>query len=383
MELSGLDSVNFPKLAYLNLDHNLMTDLNGLANANLSNLTILDLNNNEIRDISPIVNLTSLTGLDLSYNQLIDLKGLTNANFPNLTALYLSYNQLTDLNGLTDANLPKLTILDLNNNGVQNILPLVESTGFKSVSQIHLHKNPLGRIDILIHVPALKARGVTVQFDYPVDWNMVSTLVGDIDGNNSVNILDLVIVAMQFGKTGSDLLGDVNGDSLVNVFDLVIVAGNFDERAVMVAPAVLANKLIFTTQQKRSIQSAVVKLEEMLVWSEAEGLAFNLLKAILAERLPIETKLLPNYPNPFNPETWIPFELNQDSKVSVAIYNVAGTLVRNINVGYLQAGIYVSQSRAIYWDGRTDNGERVANGTYFCTLRTDASTLTRKMIILK
>ena len=125
------------------------------------------------------------------------------------------------------------------------------------------------------------------------------------------------------------------------------------------------------------------KLEEMLVWSEAEGLAFNLLKVILAERLPIETKLLPNYPNPFNPETWIPFELNQDSKVSVAIYNVAGTLVRNINVGYLQAGIYVSQSKAIYWDGRTDKGERVANGTHFCTLRTDASTLTRKMIILK
>ncbi len=284
---------------------------------------------------------------------------------------------------MTDANLPNLTILDLNNNDVQNILPLAESTGFKLVSQIHLHKNPLGRIDILIHIPALKARGVTVQFDYPVDWNMVSTLAGDIDGNNSVNILDLVIVAMQFGKTGSNLLGDVNGDSLVNVFDLVVVAGNFDERAVMVAPAVLANKLVFTTQQKRSIQSAVVKLEEILVWSEAEGLAFNLLKAILTERLPIETKLLPNYPNPFNPETWIPFELNQDSKISVAIYNVAGTLVRNINVGYLQAGIYVSQPRAIYWDGMTDNGERVANGTYFYTLRTDASTLTRKMIILK
>ncbi len=125
---------------------------------------------------------------------------------------------------MTDSNLPKLTILDLNNNDVRNILPLVESTRFKSVSQIHLHKNPLGRIDILIHVPALKARGVTVQFDYPVDWNMISTLVGDIDGNNSVNILDLVIVAMQFGKTGSNLLGDVNGDSFVNILDLVQIS---------------------------------------------------------------------------------------------------------------------------------------------------------------
>ena len=180
---------------------------------------------------------------------------------------------MTDLNGLTDANLPNLTILDLNNNDVQNILPLVESTGFKSVSQIHLHKNPLGRIDILIHIPALKARGVTVQFDYPVDWNMVSTLAGDIDGNNSVNILDLVIVAMQFGKTGSNLLGDVNGDSLVNVFDLVVVAGNFDERAVMVAPAVLANKLVYySAETKYSISCSKIGRNTSVVGGRRTGI---------------------------------------------------------------------------------------------------------------
>ncbi|HIO06294.1 TPA: hypothetical protein EYN09_05110, partial [Candidatus Poribacteria bacterium] len=64
----------------------------------------------------------------------------------------------------------------------------------------------------------------------------------------------------------------------------------------------------------------------------------NLLIAILPEKLPEQTQLLPNYPNPFNPETWIPFELSQDSKVSVTIYDLAGTPVRNISVGYLQAG---------------------------------------------
>ena len=121
----------------------------------------------------------------------------------------------------------------------------------------------------------------------------------------------------------------------------------------------------------------------MPVRSESEELVLSLLQAILPERLPEQTQLLPNYPNPFNPETWIPFELSQDSEVSVTIYNVAGTPVRSISVGYLQAGSYVRQSRAVYWDGKTDTGERVASGTYFYTLRTEGYTSTQKMIILK
>ena len=69
--------------------------------------------------------------------------------------------------------------------------------------------------------------------------------------------------------------------------------------------------------------------------------------------------------------------------MTVTIYNVAGTPVRSISVGYLQAGSYVSQSRAVYWDGKADTGERVASGTYFYTLRTEVYTSTQKMIILK
>ena len=121
----------------------------------------------------------------------------------------------------------------------------------------------------------------------------------------------------------------------------------------------------------------------MPVRSEAEELVFNLLQAILPERLPEYTQLLPNYPNPFNPETWVPFELGQDSKVSVTIYNVAGIPVRSLSMGYLEAGRYVSQSKAIYWDGKTDAGERVASGTYFYTLTTQDYTFTQKMIVLK
>ena len=107
------------------------------------------------------------------------------------------------------------------------------------------------------------------------------------------------------------------------------------------------------------------------------------LTLIWRESLPEATALLQNYPNPFNPETWIPFELSRDSAVTVTIYNVAGTPVRNVSIGYLQAGSYVSQSKAIYWDGKTDTGERVASGTYFYTLKTAGYVSTQKMIILK
>ena len=207
-------------------------------------------------------------------------------------------------------------------------------------------------------------------------------LAGDVNSDNSVNIFDLVMVAGQFGKSGAGLSGDVNGDSSVNIFDLVMVAGNFG-KSVAAAPTVLARELTFTTQQKLSVQSAIVELKDMPMRSEAEELVLSLLIAILPERLPEQTQLLPNYPNPFNPETWIPFELNQDSDVSLAIYDMAGRLVRRLDIGFQKAGTYLQRDRAIYWDGRTQSGEQVASGTYFYTLKTEGYVSTQKMIILK
>ena len=99
--------------------------------------------------------------------------------------------------------------------------------------------------------------------------------------------------------------------------------------------------------------------------------------------LPTQTQLLQNYPNPFNPETWIPFDLAEDTEVAVTIYDVAGQQVRKMDLGHQLAGNYVESNRAIYWDGKADTGEKVASGTYFYTLKTDRSVFTQKMIILK
>jgi len=95
------------------------------------------------------------------------------------------------------------------------------------------------------------------------------------------------------------------------------------------------------------------------------------------------TALLPNYPNPFNPETWIPFSLSQASETTLRIYDIDGQVIRTLELGAREAGSYASRERAAYWDGRNDLGEKVASGVYFYELSADAYREIRKMVILK
>ena len=99
--------------------------------------------------------------------------------------------------------------------------------------------------------------------------------------------------------------------------------------------------------------------------------------------LPDDTQLLPNYPNPFNPETWIPYQLATGSDVQITIHDTRGVLVRKLALGHQSAGYYTGRSRAAYWDGQNSLGENVASGVYFYRLQTDESSLMRKMVILK
>ena len=102
-----------------------------------------------------------------------------------------------------------------------------------------------------------------------------------------------------------------------------------------------------------------------------------------AWHMPEATFLLPNYPNPFNPETWIPYQLATPADVSISIYTAGGQLVRKLELGHQAVGIYESRSRAAYWDGKNTSGEPVASGVYFYTLTAGDFTATRKMLIRK
>ena len=111
--------------------------------------------------------------------------------------------------------------------------------------------------------------------------------------------------------------------------------------------------------------------------------AIALLESVLAEMRPEKTVLLANYPNPFNPETWIPYHLAKDAFVVLTIYDGSGRVVRTLEVGHQTAAVYESRSKAVYWDGRNGLGEQVASGLYFYALTAGDYSATRKMLILK
>ena len=100
-------------------------------------------------------------------------------------------------------------------------------------------------------------------------------------------------------------------------------------------------------------------------------------------QIPETTSLLPNYPNPFNPETWLPYQLSEPADVTLTIYDIQGRVVRDLDLGHQRAGMYHSRSRAAYWDGNNAVGEPVASGLYFYTLKAGEFTATRKMLIRK
>ncbi len=105
--------------------------------------------------------------------------------------------------------------------------------------------------------------------------------------------------------------------------------------------------------------------------------------AQVSQQSPAKTDLLPNYPNPFNPETWIPYQLSKSAEVTLAIYNVKGEMVRQLELGHKAAGNYLSRSQAIYWDGKNQSGEKVATGVYFYRFTAGDFSATRKMLIIK
>jgi len=98
---------------------------------------------------------------------------------------------------------------------------------------------------------------------------------------------------------------------------------------------------------------------------------------------PQQSALLQNFPNPFNPNTWIPFQLKEASEVTIRIYNSAGELVRQFELGHKPAGLYVSQDRAVYWDGKDRFGMNVASGIYFYNIQAGNFSAIKKLIVLK
>ena len=209
---------------------------------------------------------------------------------------------------------------------------------------------------------------------------IVVPILGDVNRDGVVNILDLVQVASKFGQSVSGDPADVNEDGLVNIVDLVKVAGALGGGAA--APSALYSDLE-ATPTRADVQNWLSQAQQLNLTDPTSQRGILFLEQLLEALTPKKTALLPNYPNPFNPETWIPYQLAKPADVTVTIYAVDGTAVRTLALGHQPIGIYQDKSCAAYWDGKNALGEAVASGVYFYTLTAGDFSTTRKLLIRK
>ena len=400
-------------------------NLTGLKGA--VNLTGLDLLGNNISDISPVAGLTYLRWLDLSSNNISDISSLVaNTGLGDGDTVYVQGNPLSHLSIHTHIPIlqsrgvrvyfdnqahPALLKISGDNQRSASFAPLshpfvVEAqdesgsvlegipvtftvtVGGGTLSVTSTTTDPNGRAQSTLTLgPNLGTNTLEVSatgIEGPVTFHVISDtesppIAADVNNDRSVNIWDLVLVASAFGNAGINLAADVSGDGVVNILDLVLVAGMFGDGAA--APS--AHPQVPDTLTATEIQQWVADARSLEVKEVIMKRGVAMLEQLLVSLTPGETKLLANYPNPFNPETWIPFRLAEDAFVTLTVYDGSGQVIRKLDVGYRSAATYESQSKAVYWDGKNGLGERVASGVYFYTLTTGDYSATRKMVILK
>ena len=203
-------------------------------------------------------------------------------------------------------------------------------------------------------------------------------ILGDINRDGIVNIRDLVLTSYRFGWRGEHR-ADVNGDGIVDIADLVLVANAIGANAA--APPL--NPQVLEMISAGDVKGWLTQARQLNLTDATSQRGILFLEQLLVALTPKKTVLLPNFPNPFNPETWIPYHLSKDADVTLHIYAVDGTLVRTLTLGHQAAGRYQSRTRAAYWDGKNKFGEKVASGLYFYTLTASDFSATRKMLIRK
>ena len=201
----------------------------------------------------------------------------------------------------------------------------------------------------------------------------------DINGDGIVDITDLVYVARNFGQMGANV-ADVNGDGIVDIADLLLVVGALD---VAIAAPLAKSRNLEITFTRTDIQNWLSQARQLNTSDIISQKGIQFLEQLLLALTPEKTTLLPNYPNPFNPETWIPYQLSESTNVSIQIYSSEGLLVRTLDIGNQPAGHYQYKDHAAYWDGKNEIGEPVASGVYYYTLTAGQYSATRKMLIRK
>ena len=216
--------------------------------------------------------------------------------------------------------------------------------------------------------------GVVNMQDLTFLWRVLLNMA-DVNGDGLVTNADTLLVQA----------ANVNGDEAIDIDDLLQVASWLGAEELSAPSSHSQEPVAFTAAD---VQAWILQAKQFGTREPVYEKGIRALEQLLAtlqqvEAKPKETALLRNYPNPFNPETWVPYQLAAAADVTLTIYAVDGTLVRTLALGHRPAGLYQSKSRAAYWDGRNELGEPVASGIYFYTLAAGDFSATGKMLVRK
>ena len=391
------------QLTWLYLGGTNITDLSFLSG--LINLKNLGLEYNSISDLSPLVVNTGLgsgdtvkvQGNPLSYQSIhthiptLQSRGVT-VEFDNQAHPALLKISGDNQNGASFVSLSQPFIVeaqDANGAALSGILVRFAVTaGGGTLNTTLTRTDPNGRAQsTLILGPNLETNTVEVSAAgiespatfYAIADSELPPMTADVNNDGLVNVLDLILITSNLDTKGINLAADVNRDGVVSMLDLILVAGMFEGTAA--APA--AQQQVPETLTAVEVQGWLIDARELEIRDPIMKRGIVVLEQLLVSLTPTETKLLANYPNPFNPETWIPYRLAEDAFVTLTIYDTAGQVVRTLDVGHRIASAYESRSKAVYWDGKNNVGERVASGVYFYHFSAGEYSATRRMVILK
>ncbi|RKU37226.1 hypothetical protein C6496_10800 [Candidatus Poribacteria bacterium] len=216
------------------------------------------------------------------------------------------------------------------------------------------------------------------------------TLPWDVNDDGTVDIRDLILISSHFGsETPTYPKADANKDGKIDIIDLILVASHLGQS---LKPAAPSTPEPLHPQHAALVNDWLTKARLTNDSSYIFKLGLTNLENLLNSVMPEKTMLLSNYPNPFNPETWIPYDLAEDAELHIHIYNLKGESIRKLDIGFQTAGTYRTPARSAHWDGRNTIGETVASGTYFYTLTARYNNSnriitqfrnTRRMVIVK
>ena len=367
---------NMTKLESLSLESNSVSDISSLEN--LTALTRLTLDNNSVKDISVLKNFTNLKSLYLSSNSVEDISPLE--NLTNLKDLFLYHNSVEDISSLE--NLTNLEGLGLAFNSISDMSILENLTSLVALS---VQDNPISDYGPLRRLQRLKAANSELFF---LDIGFNNNPPQFTEGNSTTRtIAENIAAGINIGEavTATDaddhtLTYSLSGTDAES-FSINSRSGQLQTKETLDYETKASYTVTVTVYDGNSGGDRITVTIGVI-----DAVDENVRAAPSIETSPIipnRTALLTNFPNPFNPETWIPYQLAKPAEVTLTIYDIRGVIVRELKLGHQPAGIYYNRSRAIHWDGRNAFGEKVATGVYFYTLTAGDFTATRKLLIRK